>query len=155
VDQWQWDPRAVRSTRAHIPWRGHSWVCGVLGFKRPRRRVLHIALSTGLLLWCVLCIALIAGRTRFKCEHTLGTDRPKSQLGPTLNDLPPYQYGDLIKHHQFLLTTFSISCAHSRDSFLLSLTTKKSKIEDVFWDPLKEVVGWNFFTKIFIFISIN
>ena len=130
-------PRAVRpATAAHscrTPRCGLSRVCGVLGFKRLRRQVLCIALSTRLLRRCVLRIALIARDTRFKCEHTLGVTQHKSRLGPTLSVLNSYRCGELIKHQQCPPTTFLYLMRtleiHTRSLFL---TSQKSGTEDVY-----------------------
>jgi hypothetical protein len=73
VDQRQRSSRAARLARAAYsrctPRRGPSRVCGVLGLKIRRRRVLHIALPTRLLQQRVLRITLIVGGTRFRCGH--------------------------------------------------------------------------------------
>jgi hypothetical protein len=99
--------RAVKPARAaqtrRTPRRGPSRACGVSGFKRPHRCVLHITLPMRLLWQHVLRIALIInGGIRFECERTLGASRPKSWLGPTSSDLTPYPSADLIKRqHTF------------------------------------------------------
>jgi hypothetical protein len=98
--------RVVRPTRVphsrRTPRQGPSWACGVSGLKRPHRHVLDIALPARLLWQCVLCIALIAGATRSRCGHPLGTGQSLNQLDPTLSDLVPYRVCDLIKRqHTF------------------------------------------------------
>ena len=95
VDRRRRSSRAARPARAahsrYTPRRGPSRACGVSGLKRPRRRVLRIALPARLLRRCVLRIALIAGGTRSRCGHPLGTDRSKNRLGSTSSDLAPYR----------------------------------------------------------------
>jgi hypothetical protein len=76
VDRWRRSSRAARPARvAHSHgtlWWGPSRVCGVSSLKRPRQRVLRIA--------------LIARGTRFGCGHLLGAGQPKRRLGPTSSD---------------------------------------------------------------------
>ena len=98
--------RAVRPARAahshRTPRQDPSWACGVFGIKRPRRRVLRIALPARLLRRRVLRIALIAGGTRSRCGHPLGAGQSQNRLGPTLKDLAPYRVCDLIKRHNYV-----------------------------------------------------
>ena len=101
VDRRRRSSRVARPARAAhsrcTPRRGPSRACGVSGLKRPRRRVLHIALPARLLRRCVLRIALSSGGTRSRCGHSQGAGRPQSRLDPTSSDLAPYRCGDLIK----------------------------------------------------------
>jgi hypothetical protein len=98
--------RAVRPARAaysrRTPRRGPSRASEVSGLKRPRWRVLHIALPARLLRRRVLRNALIARGTRSRCGHNLGAGRSLNWLGPTSSDLAPYRVCDLIKRqHTF------------------------------------------------------
>jgi hypothetical protein len=96
--------RAVRQARAahsrRTPRWGPSRVCGVSGLKRPRRRVLRIALPTRLFQRHVLRIALIIGSTKSRCGHPLDAGRSLNRLGPTSSDLASYRVCDLIKRQQ-------------------------------------------------------
>jgi hypothetical protein len=86
--------RVVRPARAAHSRRTPRWspsrVCGVSGLKRPRRRVLRIALPTRLLQRHVLHITLIIGSTKSRCGHPLGAGRSLNRLGPTSSDLASY-----------------------------------------------------------------
>jgi hypothetical protein len=108
-DQRRRRSRAVRLARAahsrRTPRRDPSRACGVLGLKRPRRRVLRITLPARLLQRRVLRIALIARDTRSRCGHPLGAGRSLNRLGPTSCDLAPYRVCDLIKRQHTFLTT--------------------------------------------------
>jgi hypothetical protein len=104
-DRRWWRSRAVRPARAAHSCRTRRWgpsrACGVLGLKRPRRRVLRIALPAKLLQRRVLRIALIAGGTRSRCGHPLGAGRSQNRLGLTSSNRAPYRVCDLIKRqHQ-------------------------------------------------------
>jgi hypothetical protein len=95
--------RLEQPIAAACPQWGPSRACRVSRLKRPRRRVLRIALPARLLRRRVLRIALIAGGTRSRCGHPLGAGRSLNRLGPTLSDLAPYRVCDLIWHqHTFL-----------------------------------------------------
>ena len=103
--RWQ-GPRTVRPAMEaysrRTPRWGPSRACEVSSFEKPHRHVLRIALLTRLLWRCILRIALIAGGTKFMCEHTLGANRLKSRLSPTSNDIAPYRCCDLIKRQHII-----------------------------------------------------
>ena len=80
--------------------------CGVSGLKRPRRRVLRIALLAKFLQRRVFRITLIAGGTRSRCGYPLDAIRSENWLGPTSSDLALYQVCDLIKSQMVVTNTF-------------------------------------------------